>query len=60
MMNESKDIDPILVDALTAVANFVGETTGTPATQEELAQALKRYFVLKEIKENIELTRKTS
>lgn len=60
MLTDSKDIDQVLVDALAAVINFVGETTGTPATQEELAQGLKRYFVLKEIKENIEMARKPS
>ena len=37
--------------------DFVEETTGRRPTSEELAQALKRYFVLKEIKDNIEMAR---
>ena len=46
-----------LKDALEGVSSFIAETTGNAATQEEIADALKRYFVLQEIKEYIEMKR---
>lgn len=57
MTEKHSGIDPVLLDALAAVRRFVEETTGMPPTPEELARALKRYFVLKEIKESVEMDR---
>ncbi len=45
--------------AISAIKEFIGETTGTKATDMEIARALKRYFVLNEIKEHVLLERKT-
>ena len=53
-------IDACLKDALDGVSNFIAETTGTAATQEEIADALRGYFVLQEIKGQIEMKRKGS
>ena len=48
--------EPILL-AVQVVRNFVTETTGRLPTDEEIADALKRYFVLNEIKAHILMTR---
>ena len=44
-------------EAIQTIRNFVAETTGLPPTDEEIAEALKRYFVLNEIKDHILLFR---
>ncbi len=54
---EHSEIEVVLWDALQAVSKFIAETTGHPPTQAEIARAIKRYFVLKEIKEHIEMER---
>ncbi len=46
-----------LQDAFAKVSDYIARTTGTAATQEEMADALGRYFVLQEIKEHIEMRR---
>jgi hypothetical protein len=46
-----------LQDAIAAVERFITETTGTPPSEAELADALQRYFVLNEIKGHIEMLR---
>jgi len=51
-------IDACLQAALHRVSSFIAETTGTAATQEEIADALKRYFVLEEMRAHIEIQRK--
>ncbi len=43
--------------AVLAIYDFIDQVTGQPPTQTEIAAALKRYFVLNEIKEHIVLTR---
>ena len=50
-------VDSELLQALDKIEYFIAETTGQAATPLEIAQALKRYFVLSEIKEYIELER---
>jgi len=52
-------IQDCIKEALETVQHFVKETTGKEPTQPEIANALKRYFVLKEIKEHIELERES-
>jgi hypothetical protein len=51
------NINEDLRDALVTVNRFIYETTGQSATQTEIAAALKRYFVLNEIKEHIVMER---
>lgn len=56
-MTKITGIEEPLLAALQKVSDFVSETTGTPPSQEEIARALKRYFVLVEIKDNIVMER---
>lgn len=56
-MTSQTTIDPLLASALAGAADFVGQVTGTEPTPAELADALKRYFVLNEIKEHILMLR---
>lgn len=44
--------------SLAQIRRFVAETTGEAPTDEELADALGRYFVLKEIAEHILMVRR--
>jgi len=57
MQKKSSPIEPGLLEALTVVENFITETTGAKPTQHEIAGALKRYFVLNEIKAHIVMER---
>ena len=50
-------LENCLVEALQAVENFILETTGQKPTQQEIANALKRYFVLNEIKGHVVMER---
>ncbi len=52
-----KDMSPSLEDALETVHDFVTRITGQAPTQDEIADALKRYFVLNEIKDHIIMQR---
>jgi hypothetical protein len=49
--------DPALTDALDTVANFIRQVTGVEPTAAEIADALTRYFVMKEIKDHILMIR---
>lgn len=44
-------------DALETIENYITQTTGHKPDPEEIARALTRYFVLKEIHDFIELDR---
>ncbi|THB73203.1 MAG: hypothetical protein D3926_24285 [Desulfobacteraceae bacterium] len=57
MSESSESIDPCLVEAIRNIETFVEETTGLRPGQEEIAQALSKYFVLKEILEFIKMAR---
>ncbi len=52
-------IDPILAAAIDKIAGFVTATTGTIPSPKEIAGALTKYFVMKEIKEHIEMERES-
>ena len=58
-MNDSikNQVHPVLADALGKIEDFIENATGAKPTPEELAAALTKYFVLKEILEFIKLTR---
>ena len=49
--------DAVLTDALDTVADFIRQVTGVEPTSAEIADALTRYFVLKEIKDHILMLR---
>ena len=59
-MSEKKAIETGLFEALNTVSEFVRQVTGTEATQSEIADALKRYFVLNEIKDHIVMLRENT
>ncbi len=46
-----------IITALEVVENFVAETTGERPTRREIANALRRYFVLNEIKAHVVMAR---
>ncbi|HSO66478.1 MAG TPA: hypothetical protein VLP30_01380 [Desulfatirhabdiaceae bacterium] len=46
-----------LTAALNRIRNFVAEITGKPPDDAELAWAMTRYFVLKEICDHIDMKR---
>ena len=54
---ESGPVHPVLVEALGKIEDFIENATGTKPSPEELAPALTKYFVLKEVLEFIKLTR---
>ena len=56
-MSNFETLEDCLAEALETVENFISETTGQKPTQQEIADALKRYFVLNEIKGHIVMVR---
>ncbi len=44
-------------DAIETVRGFIMQTTAQAPTDEEIADALTRYFVLNEIREHIQMVR---
>ena len=46
-----------MADAVAAIERYVTEVTGKAPTHNEIARALKRYFVLKEITDHILMER---
>ena len=47
-----------ITDAILAVLKYVGDATGEEPTQEEIANALKSYFIMNEIGNQIKFQRK--
>lgn len=58
-MEKALPISNSIMDAIQAVRRFITETTGQKPSDEEIAAALKRYFVLNEIKAHILMDRET-
>ena len=56
-MGRNQKIDRALTDALDTVSDFIRQVTGVEPTPAEIADALTRYFVLKEIKDHILMMR---
>jgi hypothetical protein len=46
-----------IAEAVDAIKRYVAEITGQAPTEAEIAKALTRFFVLKEIAEHIEMQR---
>jgi hypothetical protein len=55
---EKTGVSPPLDRSLAQVRRFVAETTGETPTDEEIADALGRYFVMKEIADHIAMLRR--
>ncbi len=56
-MAKVQHVHESMLEAIGTIQDFIKEVTGQEATQEEIAHALTRYFVLNEIKDFIELQR---
>jgi len=56
-MAEVQQVQKSMLEAIGTIQDFIKEVTGQEATQDEIAQALTRYFVLNEIKDFLELQR---
>ena len=56
-MARNQTTDLALTEALDTVADFIRQVTGVEPTPAEIADALTRYFVLKEIKDHIVMMR---
>jgi len=59
-MDPRQTVDNVLVDALATVSDFIRQVTGVEPTPAEIADALTRYFVMKEIKDHILMLREGS
>ncbi len=59
MKNLKNDIKlkDCMVEAIENISDFITQTTGAKPEQEEIAAALSKYFVLKEILEFIQMER---
>ncbi len=56
-MNDSYEIDDCIKEAIRTVDDFIFKTTGKRASQQEIATALTRFFVLKELLDFIKMER---
>ncbi|MCG8567414.1 MAG: hypothetical protein MI747_20265 [Desulfobacterales bacterium] len=56
-LEENKPLDPQLTAAVDKMSDFVAQITGQAPTAEELARAMTKYFVLKELVEYIQMER---
>ncbi len=56
-MDEKFEISDELVESINKITNFVDKLTGTRPSQKEIAKTLNRYFILKEILEQIKWER---
>ena len=56
-MGRNQKTDLALTDALDTVSDFIRQVTGVEPTPAEIADALTRYFLLKEIKDHILMMR---
>ncbi len=57
-MNKEYKLEDCMVKAIEKIETYIEQTTGTRPTQQEMADALSRYFVLKEIGDFIQMTRR--
>jgi sulfite reductase beta subunit-like hemoprotein len=56
-MDPHQTVDAAVADALATVSDFIRQVTGVEPTPAEIADALTRYFVMKEIKDHIVMLR---
>jgi hypothetical protein len=59
-MTDARGMDPLIIEAIEKIEAFITQTTGKAATPREISDALTRYFVLKEIKDFIVMSREGS
>jgi hypothetical protein len=56
-MANVRELDPLIIEAISKIEAFIVQTTGNAPTPDEISGALTRYFVLKEIKDFIVMSR---
>lgn len=56
-MKTDTPMEPCMVQAIEKIEDYIEQSTGEKASQKEIATALTRYFVLKEIRAFIEMSR---
>jgi hypothetical protein len=56
-MSNDRALDPLIIEAISKIEAFIVQTTGSAPTPDEISGALTRYFVLKEIKDFIVMSR---
>ena len=56
-MTTDPRIEDCLIQAIEKIEDYIEKTTGKAPRQQEIADALTRFFVLKEIGEFIEMNR---
>ncbi len=56
-MNKDFIVENCIKDAIRAIDSYITQTTGVKPTQQEIANALGKFFVLKEILEFVKLER---
>ena len=56
-MKNQIELKPCIVEAICQIEDYILNVTGKKPTQEELSSALTKFFVLKEIREFIEMNR---
>ena len=56
-MKQTIEIEDCMIEAIRNIEDYITQTTGTPPAPEEIAAALSKYFVLKEILGFVELSR---
>ena len=59
-IQNSGPMPPALAESLRKIEDYIENATGTRPSPEELAPALTKYFVLKEILEFVKLSREAS
>lgn len=52
-MNDTSSHENQILETIQTIRKFVGEITGIPPSEKEICDALKRYFILKEILDQI-------
>jgi hypothetical protein len=56
-MSDARGMDPLIIEAIGKIEGFITQTTGKAPEPREISSALTRYFVLKEIKDFIVMSR---
>jgi hypothetical protein len=56
-MKNDMNIEPCLIRAISRIEDYITQITGIKPSPEEIANALTRFFVLKEIGEFVQMSR---
>ncbi len=56
-MADNLEIEKCVIKAIEGIETYITQTTGVKPTQQEISNALSKFFVLKEILEFVKLER---